>query len=201
MMEFEIWKHRREETLGEAEQNNLAKAQRRSSGRRGRVDGGSMIRQEDGESGICLGEAEEDPYTTAKLVHHSVLRMEGFRLGGGSCRIRIYRGDGPGDAPVVICSEMPDKPGEPAANIRLLAEHIAGEVVRRHFPEGLPNLPRPLIWIERYLTFEGDPLEFALVDFAFWRPRPAGLGTDGRVALGTARRESITGEDVLRLVA
>jgi hypothetical protein len=55
--------------------------------------------------------------------------------------------DSPGDAPVVICSELPDKPGEQAANIRLLAEHIAGEVVHRHFPGGLPNLPRPLIWI------------------------------------------------------
>jgi len=103
---------------------------------------------------------------------------------------------------VVICSGLPDKSGEPAANIRLLAEQIAGgEVVRRHFPRGLPNLPRPLIWIERYLTFEGDPFEFALVDFAFWRPRPVGVETDGRVALGSARRESITGEDVCRLVA
>jgi hypothetical protein len=121
-------------------------------------------------------------------------------LGGGLCRIRIYRGDEAWDVPVVICSELPDRPGEPAANIRLLAEHIAGEVVRRHFPEGLPNLTRPLIWIEQYLTFEGDPLEFALVDFAFWRPRPAGLGIDRRVALGSARREPITDEDVRRLV-
>ncbi len=160
-----------------------------------------MIRREDGGSRFYVGEAEEDAYTTTKLVHDCVLRMEGFRLGGGLCRIRIYRGDEPSDAPLVICSELPDLPGEPAANIRLLAEHIAGEVVRWHFPRSLSNLPRPLIWIERYLTFEGDPLEFALVDFAFWRPRPAGLGTDGRVALGTARRESITGEDVLRLVA
>jgi hypothetical protein len=160
-----------------------------------------LSRREDGGSRIRLGEAEEDTYTTAKIVHDRVLRMEAFRLGGGLCRIRIYRGDEPSDAPVVICSELPDRPGEPAANMRLLAEHIAGEVVSRHFPGGLPNLPRPLIWIERYLTFEGDPLEFALVDFAFWCPRPAGLGTDGRVALGTARREPITDEDVRRLVS
>jgi hypothetical protein len=65
----------------------------------------------------------------------------------------------------------------------------------------LDVLPRSLIWIERYLTFEGDPLEFTLVEFAFWRPRPAVLGTDGRFALGTARREPITGEDLRRLVA
>jgi hypothetical protein len=160
-----------------------------------------LIRREDGRSKIRLGETEEDIYTTAKLVHDRMLRMEGFRLGGGLCRIRIYRGDEPGDAPVVICSELPDKHGEPAANIRLLAEHIAGEVMRRHFPGELPNLPRPLIWIERYVTFEGDPLEFALVDFAFWRPKPVGLGTEGPVVLGSARREPITGEDVRRLVA
>jgi hypothetical protein len=160
-----------------------------------------LIRREDGGSRIRLSEAEEDTYKTAKIVHDRVLRMEGFRLGGGLCRIRVYRGDEPNDAAVVICSELPDNPGEQAANVRLLAEHIAGEVVRRHFPGGLPNLPRPLIWIERYLTFEGDPLEFALVDFAFWHPRPAGLGINGRVALGTARREPITGEDVRRLVA
>jgi len=160
-----------------------------------------MIRREDGGSRFYVGEAEEDAYTTTKLVHDCVLRMEGFRLGGGSCRVRVYRGDAPGDAPVVICSELPDDPGEPAANVRLLAEHIAGEVVRRHFPGGLPNLPRPLIWIERYLTFEGDPFEFALVDFGFWSPRPAGLGTDGHVVLGTARRQPIFGEDVRRLVA
>jgi hypothetical protein len=160
-----------------------------------------LSRREDGGSRILPGEAQEDTYTTAKIVHDGVLRMEGFRLGGGLCRIRIYRGEEPGDAPVVICSELPDKPGEPAANIRLLAEQIAGEVVRHHFPRGLPNLPRPLIWIERYLTFEGDLLEFALVDFAFWRPRSVGLGSEGPVVLGSSRREPIIGEDVRRLVA
>jgi hypothetical protein len=53
---------------------------------------------------------------------------------------------------------------------------------------------------QSHYLFEGDPLEFALVDFAFWRPRPPGLGTDGRVALGTARGGPITGEDVRWLV-
>lgn len=52
-------------------------------------------------------------------------------MGGGLCRIRIYRGDEPDYAPVVICSELPDKPGEPAANLRLLAEQIAGEMAPR----------------------------------------------------------------------
>jgi len=51
------------------------------------------------------------------------------------------------------------------------------------------------------LTFEGDSLEFALVDFAFWRTRPAGLEAEGCVALGTACREPIPGEDMQLLVA
>ena len=90
-----------------------------------------MSRREDGGSRILPGEAQEDTYTTVNIVHDRVLRMEGCRLGGGLCRIRIYRGDEPDYAPVVICSELPDKPGEPAANIRLLAEQIAGEMAPR----------------------------------------------------------------------
>jgi hypothetical protein len=200
VMDFEIWKHRRQEMVRQAEQDSVARALCRSRELRGRETEGSIVRQEDRSSKIPPEAAQEDAYVNAKLIHDSVLRMEGSRMGGGVCRIRIFRSNAPGDAPVVVCSELPDEPGEPAANIRLLAEHIAGQVVRRHFPGGVPNLPRPVIWIEQYLTFEGDPLEFALVDFAFWRPRPAGLGTDGHVALGTARRQPISAEDVRGLV-
>jgi hypothetical protein len=138
---------------------------------------------------------------TGKLIQDYVHRLNGFRCGGGVCRVRIYRGEGPEDAPVVICSELPGKPGEEAANIRLWAEYLAGEVIRDHFPAGLPNLPRPLLWIEQRLTFEGDPQEYSLVSFPFYRPRPAGLGFDRRVTLGTPRREPISAEDVARLVA
>ncbi len=143
-------------------------------------------------------EAAED---TEKLTHDYVHRLNGVRCGGGVCRVRIYRGEGPEDAPVVICSELPGRPGEEAANIRLWAEYLAGEVIRDHFPVGLPNLPRPLLWIEQRLTFEGDPQEYSLVSFPFYRPRPAGLGFDRRVMLGTPRREPISAEDVARLVA
>lgn len=141
--------------------------------------------------------AAKDAETNTKLTHDYVHRLNGFRCGGGVCRIRIYRGEGPEDAPVVICSELP---GEGAANVTLLAEYLAGEVIRDHFPAGLPDLPRPLLWIERRLTFEGDPQEYSLVSFPFYRPRPAGLDHDGHVVLGTPRREPISAEDVARLV-
>jgi hypothetical protein len=95
---------------------------------------------------------------------------------------------------------LPNKPGEPATN-KALGRAYSRRGGSPPLPRDLTNLPRPLIWIERYLTFEADPLEFALVDFAFWRPRPAGVGTDGRVVLGSARREPIIGENVGRLVA
>jgi hypothetical protein len=144
--------------------------------------------------------AAKDVGTTGKLTHDYVHRLNGFRCGGGVCRIRIYRGEGSGDAPVVICSELPDGPDEEAANIRLWTQYLAAEVIRDCFPRGLPNLPRPLLWIEQYLTFEGDPQEYSLVSFPFYRPRPAGLGLDDHVVLGAPRREPIGAEDVTRLV-
>ncbi len=57
------------------------------------------------------------------------------------CRIRLYLADEEGEnAPVVICSELPDNTGTPITNA---AEYIAAEVITRH------KLPRP-VWIEHY---------------------------------------------------
>jgi hypothetical protein len=135
---------------------------------------------------------------SAKLAHDYVHWLNGFRIGGGACRVRIYRGEGPKDAPVVICSELPagEQQGREAANVMLLAEYLAGEVVRDRFPAGLPDLPRPLLWIEQRFTFEDDPQEYLLLTFPFYHPRPAGLGPGGRVMLGTPQRGSISAEEV-----
>jgi hypothetical protein len=64
MMDFEIWKHRREEIVRQTERDNLTRALRRTRERRGREVGGLMIGQEDGGSRIRLGETEEGAYTT-----------------------------------------------------------------------------------------------------------------------------------------
>jgi hypothetical protein len=63
---------------------------------------------------------------------------------GGSaarCRVRIYLPDNVRDAPVVICSELPNNPGGSITNS---AEVIAAGVVRAN------ELPTPLVWIEHW---------------------------------------------------
>jgi hypothetical protein len=52
------------------------------------------------------------------------------------CRVRIYLPDDVRDAPVVICSELPNNPGGSITNS---AEVIAAELIRSH------ELPTPLV--------------------------------------------------------
>ena len=64
-------------------------------------------------------------------------------VGGGParCRVRIYLPDDVRDAPVVICSELPNNPGGSITNS---AEVIAAGVIRAN------ELPTPLVWIEHW---------------------------------------------------
>jgi hypothetical protein len=57
------------------------------------------------------------------------------------CRVRIYLPDDMRDAPVVICSELPNNPGGSITNS---AEVIAAGVIRAN------ELPIPLVWIEHW---------------------------------------------------
>jgi hypothetical protein len=57
------------------------------------------------------------------------------------CRLRIYLPDDERDAPVVVCSELPNNPG---GSITCSAEVIAAGVIRSH------RLPTPLVWIEHW---------------------------------------------------
>jgi hypothetical protein len=57
------------------------------------------------------------------------------------CRVRIYLPDALRDAPVVICSKLPNNPGGSITNS---AEVIAAGVVRAN------ELPTPLVWIEHW---------------------------------------------------
>jgi hypothetical protein len=74
------------------------------------------------------------------------------------CRVRIYLPDDLRDAPVVICSELPNNPGGSITNS---AEVIAAGVVRTN------ELPTPLVWIEHWPeeSTEGDE-SFELVVFS-----------------------------------
>jgi hypothetical protein len=74
------------------------------------------------------------------------------------CRVRIYLPDALRDAPVVICSELPNNPGGSITNS---AEVIAAGVVRTN------ELPTPLVWIEHWPeeSREGEE-SFELVVFS-----------------------------------
>jgi hypothetical protein len=58
---------------------------------------------------------------------------------GGRCRIRIYLPEEEQDAPVVICSELPNNGG---TSVTYAAEQPAAEVIRSY------GLPTPLVWVE-----------------------------------------------------
>lgn len=78
------------------------------------------------------------------------------------CRVRIYLPDDVLDAPVVICSELPNNPGGSVTNS---AEVIAAGVIRAN------ELPTPLVWIEHWpkeSTGGGDET-FELVVFSSYK--------------------------------
>ena len=90
------------------------------------------------------------------------------------CRIRIYLPDDVHDAPVVICSELPNNPGGSITNS---AEVIAAGVIRSH------ELPAPLLWIEHWpKESTGGAETFELVVFSSYEieERAPYLGRRGR---------------------
>ena len=74
------------------------------------------------------------------------------------CRVRIYPLEDMRDAPVVICSELPNNPGGSITNS---AETIAAGVILTN------ELPTPLVWIEHWPKETTDVEEsFELVVFS-----------------------------------
>ena len=74
------------------------------------------------------------------------------------CRVRIYLSDDVLDAPVVVCSELPNNPGGSITNS---AEVIAAGVVRAN------QLATPLVWIEHWAEESTEGQEtFELVVFS-----------------------------------
>ncbi len=118
---------------------------------------------------------------------------------GGRCRVRIYlpdEGEAIGDAPVVVCSELPDNRGMSVTNA---AERIAAEVIKRH------KLPAP-VWIEQRVseTAHGPEERFALVVFSDHEVReiPPYLGVRLTIGEPTLKRldrasvEALVGREV-----
>ena len=128
---------------------------------------------------------------TREYIHH----RQGYRFGAGCCWIRIYEGEA-GDAPVVVCEELP---GVGAFDVSEMAEYLAAEVIRAYFNRGLPDLPRPLLWIEHRPARRRGPGRYTLLTFPTYRPRGVGVGFIRRSTLGPARREPLTSGEVAAL--
>jgi hypothetical protein len=95
------------------------------------------------------------------------------------CRVRIYLPEDVRDAPVVICSELPNNPGGSVTN--------SAEVIRSH------ELPTPLVWIEHWPeeSTDGGEETFELVVFSSYKveERAPYLGeTKGRIGGATWKR-------------
>ncbi len=124
------------------------------------------------------------------LSHEYIHHRLGYRFGTRCCWIRIYEGE-PGDAPVVVCEEIVGVSG--------MSEYLAAEVIREHFPGALPDLPRPLLWIEHRRARKRGPGRYALLTFPSYAPRPEGVGFTRRVTLGPPRREPLAPYEVATL--
>ena len=127
-------------------------------------------------------------------LYDYIHQSECYRYGVGWCRIRIYPGETVGDAPVVVCSDLPE---ERSAE---MIERLAAEVVRDRFASGLPDLPRPVLWIEHRPSRKGrGPGRYELLTFPTYHPQLEGAGFVRRVTLGTPRREPLTPHEVAAL--
>ncbi len=125
------------------------------------------------------------------LTHEYMHHRTGYGL-GSCCWIRVYKG-ATGDAPVVVCEELPEAG---RALTKEAAGHLAAEVIRDHFPEGLPELERPMLWIEHRPARRRGPGKYYLHTFPSYTPRLVGAGFVRRVTLGASRRETLIPSEV-----
>src|SRR5918997_1730627 len=125
------------------------------------------------------------------LTHEYIRHRRGYSFAAGGCWVRVFGGEG-GGAPVVVWEELR---GAGGAGVAEMAEQLAAEVIREHFADGLPDLPRPLLWVEHRPARRRGPGRYLLLTFPPYHPRPAGAGFVRRVTLGAPTREQITPEE------
>ncbi len=126
------------------------------------------------------------------LTHEYIRHRRGYAFGAGCCWIRIYEGEA-GDAPVAVCEELP---GVGGAGVSEMAAQLAAEIILEHFADGLPDLARPLLWIEHRPARRRGRGRYTLLTFPSFHPKPAAAGFVRRVTLGAPAREPLTPEEV-----
>jgi hypothetical protein len=113
---------------------------------------------------------------------------------GGRCRIRVYLPEEERDAPMVICSELPNNEG---SSITYSAHQIAAEVIRYH------KLGVPPVWIEHYPreATDGHSETFELVVFSSYevKERTPYLG-ETRLTIGEPVWKMLDRQSVVALV-
>jgi hypothetical protein len=113
---------------------------------------------------------------------------------GGRCRVRVYLPKEERDAPVVICSELPNNDG---SSVTYSAHQIAAEVIRYH------RLGVPPVWVEHYpeKATDGHSETFELVVFSSYevRERAPYLG-ETRLTVGEPVWKTLDREAVETLV-
>lgn len=122
-------------------------------------------------------------------------------MGVGCYWVSVYEG-GAGDAPVVVCSALEGTDGAKTAGLggASLAEdsrYLAAEVIEYGLSRGLPDLPRPLLWIEHRQSGRGD--SYYLLNFPGYRPRPTRPGFVRALALGRPTRVELSSDEVTAL--
>ena len=102
------------------------------------------------------------PCAGATSMHLASDHIHPHKDAGGRparCRVRIHLLDDMRDAPVVICSELPNNPGGSITNF---SEVVAAGVIQNN------KLPTPLVWIEHRPeeSTNGGEETFELVAFS-----------------------------------
>lgn len=129
---------------------------------------------------------------TREYLHH----LSGYGLGACCYWISVYDGE-PGDAPVVVCSALESASRRKTAEPEEASRYLAAEVIEHGLSRGLPNLPRPLLWIERRRDAPGD--RYYLLDFPGYRPLPTRPGFVRAPALESPARMRLTADEVATL--
>jgi hypothetical protein len=114
---------------------------------------------------------------------------------GGRCRVRVYLPEDKRDAPVVICSELPNNDG---SSVTYSAHQIAAEVISYN------EFALPPIWIEHYPpeTTYGASETFEMVVFSSYEvtERAPYLGETRLTTIGEPTWKMLDRETVEMLV-
>lgn len=118
----------------------------------------------------------------------------------GICWVRVFEAEG--QTPVIIMSELPQNPSTSVTN---MVEHLAPELIQRHFPHRFEEVP-PAIFLEHYVeerTPEGRRGRKATWDrlsFHSWAPRRVWLSGRERIAFGESHWEHLPPPEVEALI-